>query len=160
MKYSVHHVDLIKFKHTYVTGGGGSAFGSSQAHSSFPIWSCHIFHRSHGATQKRFIRQHQTRCLPNCQQMDHVCRTLNSILTKPSKNLPPIQSFYPDTSLPWNAIQMNESLPDLIHLNTFIYKWVQVWVISLIFHTWKIVYILLMVLHLLHIAKDWKFMIT
>lgn len=144
-----------------MTGVGGSAVRSSQAHSSFLIWSCQIFHRSHRATQKRFMRWYQT-CLLNCQQMAHVCRTLNSILTKHSIRICLLSKVFIQVPPYTETPDSNKSLPDFINLNNFIYKWIQVWVISLIFHTRKkmCIFFFLIVLHLLHIMKDWKFMIT
>lgn len=77
------------------------------------------FSTDHRATEERFMRWHQT-CLLNCQQMAHVCITLNSILTKHFIRIclqfkifiqmPP----YPETpdSNKW-------VIPDLINLNLF-----------------------------------------
>lgn len=73
--------------------------------------------------------------LPSCQQRDHVCTILMSVPLKPCKNLPFIQFW--SRCKPAPVDDSNESLPDLFHLNTFIYKWVQVWVIGILFSKQK-----------------------
>lgn len=91
--------------------------------------------------------------LLNCQQRDHVCTILMSTLLKLCKNLPFIQFW--SRCKPAPVDDSNESLTDLFHLNTFIYKLVQSWVIGILFSKQKIiVFIFLMDLHLLHIMTD------
>lgn len=115
--------------HTYVTGVFGSSM--SGAHSSF--WLAPA--GSLGYAEKNYEVLSDVIRLLNCQQRDHVCIILMSILLKPCKNLPFIQFW--SRCKPAPVDDSNESLPDLFHLNTFIYKLVQFWVIGILFSKQK-----------------------
>lgn len=143
--------------HTYVTGVCDSVFGSSA-----PQESIHLAQLAPAGSRSyaEVMRCHQTWSICWTASRDHVCVTLTSMSTKLCRNLPLLSSD-PQAQLPHHLIQIKESLPDLTNLNTFIYKWGQVWVIRTFFSKRKkVVCIFLMDLHLLYIVKEGKILIT